>query len=143
MDPRSRATVYAIRAAVLTEYGGSINYYKKACECAKKACDLDPSTSYWFYIHSLALTAQRQFTQTHKSSPTESEINAIQQAIMLSDGKNTLFNYHRMTLDRDTTIRNFHINKNNKDKSLNTKNLQENKTIVQMIKYVKQRYYKY
>lgn len=134
MDAKSKAVVHAVRAASLIEYGGNTQYFKKACDIARKACDLDPNTSYWFYIYSLALTAQRHFVQSHKSSPTENEINAIQHAIMLSDGKNTAFNYHRMTLDRDTTIRNFHNNKN--EKYTFEKNLQDNQTIVQMVKYV-------
>lgn len=136
MDSKSRATVYAVRAAVFTEYGGSPHIFKKACNSAKKACDLDPNTSHWFYIYSLALTTQRQFLHSHKSNPTENEINAIQQAIMLSDGKNTAFNYHRMILDRDTAIRYYHKNKNNLDKSWIEKNWQANKTIVQMIKTI-------
>ena len=135
MDSKSRASIYAIHAAVLIEYENP-SYLKKACETAKKACGLDPKTSHWFYIHSIALTSQRQFLQSHKSSPTDNEINAIQQAIMLSDGKNTAFNYHRMMLDRDTAIRYYHDNKNNHDKFWIDKNRQANKTIVQMIKYV-------
>lgn len=136
-NSRSKATVYAIRASVLTEYGGNVNYLKKACECAKKACEIDPITSHWFYIYSLALTAQRHYMHTYKSRPTENEINAIQQAIMLSDGKNTSYNYHRMTLDKDITIRNYHQSTNKYDKAVIEKNLQDNKRIVQMIKYVK------
>lgn len=136
MDPKSRAAVHAVRAVVLNEYGGNPVYLKKAIDCAKKACDLDPNTSYWFYVYSLALTAHRHFLLTRKSKPNENEINSIQQAILLSDGKNTLFNYHRMTLDRDTAIRYYHDNKNLKDKSVYQKNLQDNKILVQMIKYV-------
>jgi len=136
MDSKSKATIHAIRAAVFIEYSGSPHILKRACDSAKKACDLDPNTSYWFYIHSIALTTQRQFLQSHKSYPTDNEINTIQQAIMLSDGKNTAFNYHRMILDRDTAIRYYHDNKNNHDKLWIEKNRQANKTIVQMIKYV-------
>lgn len=136
MDSKSRATIHAIRAAVFTEYGGSPHIFKRACDSAKKACDLDPNTSHWFYIHSVALTTQRQFLHSHKSYPTDNEINAIQQAIMLSDGKNTTFNYHRMVLDKDTAIRYYHDNKNNHDKLWIEKNLQMNKTLVQMIRYV-------
>lgn len=136
MNSRSKATVYAVRAAVLTEYGGNVKYFKKACECAKKACEIDPITPHWFYIYSRALTAQRHYLCSYKSSPTENEINAIQQAIMLSDGKNTFYNYHRMTLDRDIVIRKYHECTNKNDKVMIEKNLQNNKTIVQMIKYV-------
>ncbi|XP_025197328.1 uncharacterized protein LOC112596064 [Melanaphis sacchari] len=136
MDSKSKATVHAIRAAVFTEYGGSSHIFKRACDSARKACDLDPNTSQWFYIYSLALAAQRKFLYSHKSNPTENERNAIQHAIMLSDGNNTVFNYHRMILDRDTAIRYYHDNKNNRDKSWIEKNLQANKTIVQMIKAI-------
>lgn len=130
--------MHAIHASILTEYNGDANDYKKACECAKKACDLDPSTSHWFYIYSLALTAQRIFSQSFKSSPTENEINAIQQAVKLSGGKNILFEYKKMTLKRDSIIGNFHSNKNKNDKAVIQKNLLDNKSIVKMIKYVKQ-----
>ncbi|KAL4131160.1 hypothetical protein QTP88_008504 [Uroleucon formosanum] len=136
MDSKSRASVHAIRAAVLIEYGGNPIYLKKACEVAKKACDLDPKTSLWFYIHSLALTAQRKFLLSHKSSPTENEINTIRQAIILSNGTNALFNYHNMVLYRDTIVGNFHNNKNKNENSLLKKNLQENKKIVHMIKTI-------
>lgn len=136
MDPKSRASVHAMRAALLIEYGGNVLYFKKACEYAKKACDLDPKTAHWFYIYSLALTAQRHFLHSIKSNPSENEIIAIQQAIGLSDGRNTFYNYHRMTLDKDITIYNYHNNINKNDKSMMEKNLQENQTLVQMIKYV-------
>jgi hypothetical protein len=138
LDPKSRATVHAIRAAILTKYDGDASHYKKACECAKKACDLNPSTSHWFYIYSLALTAQRIFSQSFKSSPSENEINAIQQAIELSGGKNIVFEYKKMILKRDSIIWNFHSNKNKNDKSVIQKYLLDNKSIVKMIKYEKQ-----
>jgi len=141
MDPKSRASVYVVHAAVLIEYyengrylKKACEYAKKACEYAKKACDLEPNTSYWFYIYSLTLTAQRK-CQSIKSNPSDMEIYAIQQAIGLSDGRNTLYNYHRMTLDKDTINNNYHKNKN--DKLMIEKNIQDNKTVVQMIKYVK------
>ncbi|CAI6352357.1 unnamed protein product [Macrosiphum euphorbiae] len=136
MDSKSRASVHAIRAAVLIEYGGNPIYLKKACDVAKKACDLDPKTSHWFYIHSLALTAQRKFLLSHTSSPTENEMNTIHQAIILSNGKNALFNYHNMVLYRDTTVGYFHNYKNKNDKSLLKKNLHKNKKIVHMIKTI-------
>lgn len=136
MDNRSRASAHALHAALLTEYGGNALNFKKACEYAKKACDLDPKNAHWFYIYSLALTAQRHFLHSIKSKPSENEIIAIQQAIGLSDGRNTFYNYHRMTLDKDITIYDYHNNINKKDKSMMEKNFQENKTIVQMIRYV-------
>ncbi|XP_027854457.1 uncharacterized protein LOC114133034 [Aphis gossypii] len=135
MDSKSRAAIHAIRAAVLIEYGNP-SYLKKACETAKKACDLDPKISHWFYIHSLALTAQRQFLQSYKSVPTENEINAINQANILFNGINVLFKYHEIVLFRETTIGSFHNNKNKNDKSLIKKNLQDNKKIVKMIKAI-------
>lgn len=138
MDSKSKAAVHIIRAAVLIEYGRkNANYLKKASKFASKACELDSNTSYWFYIYSLSLTAERRLLHSYKSCPTENEINAIQQAIMLSDGRNTFYNYHRMTLDRDVTIYSFHNTLNKRDKCAMDKNIQENKKIVQMIKYVK------
>jgi len=134
MDSKSRAAVHAIRATVLIEYGGNVIYLKKACEVAKKACDLDPKTSYWFYIHSLALQAQRKFLLSPKSIPTENEMNTINQATLLSDRKNPLYNYHKMVLCKDNVVGNYHNNKNKNDKSFLKKNLQENKQIVHMIK---------
>jgi len=118
MDSKLRASVYAIRAAVLIEYGENLVYLSKACDMAKKACDLDPKTSHWYYIHSLALTVQRQLSLTRKLIPSDDEINAIHQAIVLSNGKNPLFNYHRLVMD---------------DISIN----KENQKFTDMIKYVK------
>jgi len=122
MDSKSRASVYAIRAAVLIEYGENLVYLSKACDMAEKACDLDPKTSHWYYIHSLALTALRQLSLTQKSIPADDEISAIHQAIVLSNGKNPLFNYHRLIMD---------------DISTNKNKLLENQKIADMIKYVK------
>lgn len=137
MDTQSKAAVYAVRAATLTQFGVNGKILKKACEFAQKACVIDPITPYWFYNYSLALNAERHYLHTFRSYPTENEINAIQQAIMLSDGNNTSFNYHRMELDKDTIIRDFHTNSNKNDKVMIEKNYQRNKKIVQMIKYVK------
>lgn len=103
MDNKSKAAVYAIRAALLTEYGKSLECFKNASKYAKKACELDPKTSYWLHIYLLVLTAQRQFVYTHELysteikllqknnlCPTENEINlAIQRAVNFSDAKNT------------------------------------------------------
>jgi len=103
MNNKSKAALYAIRAAILIEYGKSLECFKNASKYAKEACELDPKTSHWFHIYSLVLTAQRQFVHTHdlysterlllqKNAlcPTENEINlAIQQAISSCDGKNT------------------------------------------------------
>lgn len=136
MESKSRAAVHAIRAAILIEYGRSKTHFKKACEVAKKACDLDAKNSYWFYIHSLALTAQRYFLLTYKSVPAENEINAINQANSLSNGKNALFNYHKMILSKNTAEGNYHNSKNKNDKSMINKNIQDNKKVVHYIKYV-------
>lgn len=138
MNFRSKATVYAIRAAVLIQYSGSDNYFKRACEYAKKACDLDPKTSHWFYIYSLTLTARRHFLYSYKSCPTTDELKTSHEAIMLSDGKNTFYNYHRMTLERDIAIRDYHNNTNKNDKFMIEKNIKNNKLILHMITYVKQ-----
>ncbi|VVC40331.1 Hypothetical protein CINCED_3A024167 [Cinara cedri] len=136
MDPKSRAAVYAVHSAVLNEYYRNPTFLKKASYYAKKACDLDPNTSYWFYIFSITLTAQRQYFQTCKSKPTENEINAIQQAIVLSDGKNTLYNYQRMRLDKDTMINDYYDKKNKNDPLVYQKFVQDNQTLVQMIKTI-------
>lgn len=103
MDNKSKAAVYAIRAAILVEYGNSLECFKSASKYAKEACELDPKTSHWFHIYLLVLTAQRQFVYTHKLysterlmlqknalCPTENEINlALKQATSSSDGRNT------------------------------------------------------
>ncbi|XP_015378538.1 PREDICTED: uncharacterized protein LOC107172754 [Diuraphis noxia] len=103
MDNKSKAAVYAIRAAILVEYGKSLECFKNASKYAKEACELDSKTSHWFHIYSLALIAQRQFVYTHELysterlmlqknalCPTENEVNlAVQQSINSSDGKNT------------------------------------------------------
>jgi len=54
--------------------------------------------------------------------PADDEINAIHQAIVLSNGKNPLFNYHRLVMY---------------DTSVNEKKLLENQKVADMIKYVK------
>ncbi|XP_025421511.1 uncharacterized protein LOC112691465 isoform X2 [Sipha flava] len=131
-----KASIFAIHAAVLTEYGANAQYYKKACYFANKACVLDPSSPHWFYIYAVALTKQRTFLHSYKSHPTENEINSIQHAIILSDGKDTVFNYHRILLDKDSIIRNFHDNINIKNKNMYDINLKANQKIVEMIKTV-------
>ncbi|XP_050062018.1 uncharacterized protein LOC114128803 [Aphis gossypii] len=120
LNIKSKATINAIRGAILTEYGANnMIYLKRACSNAKRACELDPTTSHWFYIYSLALTAIRQFF--HKSTPNICEINAINQACMLSNGKNALFNYQQLSLCRYDTVRNY-----NRD---NNKNQQHEKCV--------------
>ncbi|XP_022166150.1 uncharacterized protein LOC111030787 [Myzus persicae] len=121
MNSKSRASVHAVRAAVLTEYGENIVYLSKACDMAKLACDLDPKTSHWFYIHSLALTAERKCLMAHKLKPTDDEINAISQAVYLSNDKNPLFIYHEMLMD---------------DISINKKNFPEKQKIANKIKTI-------
>lgn len=139
MDSKSRASVHAIHAAVLIEYGENQFYFKKACDMAEKACNLDPKTSHWFYIHSLALTAQRKFSQTHKSIPANTEIKAIHQAILLSNGNNPSINYHKLSIAKDIALGNYYdLDLNNeKNKTIIKRNLQENLKLVDMVKYVK------
>lgn len=137
MDSKSKATVFAIRAAVLTEYGKCPRFFKMACKYAITACKLDPNTSHWFYIYSRAMTAERHYLYTFQSCPTKYEINAIEHAIMLSHGRNTSFNYQKMKLDNDTIINNYKRGKNQQDKYEKEINFKENKQIVFMIKYVK------
>lgn len=131
MSYNSKAAVHAIQAAVLVEYGNNEDCFKKAVECVNLACDLDPTISYWFYLHSLVLTAQRRFLLTYKSCPTENEKSTIQQAILLSNVQNMYILYHEITLFKDIVL-----NNKNKNKSQNHKQLSEEKQIVLMIKYV-------
>lgn len=137
MDSKSKATIFAIRAAVLTEYGKCPRFFKMACKYALNACKFDPNTSHWFYIYSLAMTAERHYLYSFKSCPTKYEINAIDHAIMLSCGRNTSFNYQKMKLHNDIIIYNFKNSKNQHDKYVKEKNLQENKQTVFMIRYLK------
>lgn len=134
MNSKPRAAVHAVRAAILTEYGGELTSFIKACESAKKACDLDPKTAYWFYIYSLSLTTRRHFLHSCRSGPAENEVNMIQQAVMLSEEKHPLFIFHKTIIYNDTVMNDFHTSSNKNDTKLIEKNLQENKTIVQMIK---------
>ncbi|XP_050544978.1 uncharacterized protein LOC126907616 isoform X2 [Daktulosphaira vitifoliae] len=133
---KPRAAVYAIKAAVYLEYATNSKSFKKANEYVKKACDLNPTCSYWFYLLSIILTVERQFLHTNKSRPSEEEKNAIQNAILLSDGCNTKYNFHRMFLERDTIVSDFHANKNDRGKIKMEKNLKDNKIIVNMIKTI-------
>lgn len=106
MRNTSKAVVHAIRAIVLIEYGESLDDFKIACQFAKKSCELDTKTSYWFHIYSLVLMAKRQFISNNKIKypaeklhSIENEIQmAIQQAVMIFDEKhtrpiNTLFSH--------------------------------------------------
>jgi len=136
MNNESKAAVHAIQAAVLIEYSNHEDSFNKAIECAKIACDLNPINCYWFYLYSLVLTAQRNFLQTYKSYPTETEKNAIQKAIELSDIQNINIMYHEIMLFKNTVLHKFHSNKN-KNKYFNNKHLHDTKILVQMIKYVK------
>ncbi|KAL5239365.1 hypothetical protein ACI65C_006775 [Semiaphis heraclei] len=123
VDSKSRASIHAIRAAVLIEYGENLGYVSKACGLSKKACAFDPNTSYWFYIHSLALTALRQLL-LYNSLPANDEIKAINQAIVLSNEQNPLFNYHKLFIDYT-----YYISK---------KNLGRNQKVADMIKIIMQ-----
>lgn len=139
LNYHSKATVYAVQAAVLIEYGYTEHYFKKAIECINIACDLDPNIPYWFYLHSLVLRAYRQFLLTNKSCPSQDERNSIQRAILLSNVQNIYFRYHEITLFKDTILYDFHQNKNeiNKCKMLKEKHLCKEKKIILMIKYIK------
>lgn len=111
MDAKSRAAIYAIRAAICVEIGGKSS--KNAVHYAQKACDLDSDTAYWKYFHSVALTAQRQYISTCKSCPTESEFDAIQYAIILVNEPNPYFNFHRMNLMKNKLLYRYHIDDGN------------------------------
>lgn len=132
MNHESEAAIQAIQAAVLLEYSDSKDCFMEANECAQKACDLDPTCSYWFYLHSLVLTAQRQFIFTTKSYSGVKENKAIQEAIKLSEAHNVYIKYHEMILLKDTVRYNFY-SKNNPS----FKHESGCKTIINMIKYVK------
>jgi len=128
MNTKSKAIINAIHTAILTEYGANnMIYLKRACSNANRACNLDPITSQWFYIHSLTLTAIRQFF--YKSNPNECEINAINQACMLSNGKNALFNHQQLILCKYDTVRNYNYEK----KSVIEKN-QQHKICISIVK---------
>lgn len=107
MDSKSRAAVYAIHSAVCTEIGGKA--LQNAVKFAKKACDLDSDTAYWFYFHSVAMTAQRQYQNSYKSCPTESEFDAIQHAVILSSEPNPYFNFHRMNLMKNKILYHYQL----------------------------------
>lgn len=134
LNHESKAAVYAIKAAVLIEYGDNEDDLKKAVECTTRACDFNPTGAYWFYFHSLAQTAYRNHKQTSHSCPSNNEMNAIQQAIFLSNtSQKPNIMYHEIILFKDITLSNFHSNKNNED----IQNLRNAKKLVQMIKYIK------
>lgn len=131
MNDRSKAVVHAIHAAVLLEYSDSEDCFMEANECAETACNLDPTFSYWFYLHSLVLTAQRQFLYTKKSYTGVKENKAIQQAIKLSDTLNIYIKYHEIILLKDDVLYNFY-SKNYPS----FKHVSDCKKIISMIKYV-------
>lgn len=134
MKPKSKAAIYATEAAVLIEYGGNKDYFERAEECSQKACNLNPSNSYWFYLHAIVLRTRRHFLQSFKSCPTDNEINAIEQSIMLSDVQNLFIRYHEIILFKETTLYNFH----NKKNVLSTNIFRDDfYKVVDMIKYVK------
>lgn len=104
MDNKSKAALYAVRAAILIEYGEHLDCFENACVYAKKACLLDPQTSEWFHIYLFVLIAQRQFfltleytkdklsLLTNKSYLAENEIIlAIQKAVTSSSIKSTCY----------------------------------------------------
>lgn len=134
LNNESKAAVYAIKAAVLIEYGDNEDDFEKAVKCTTIACDFNPTGAYWYYFHSLAQTAHRNHKQTSHSCPSKNEMNAIQRAIFLSNTpQNPNFLYHEIILFNDIILSNFHSNKNNE----HTQNLRNAKKLVQMIKYIK------
>lgn len=137
MNQHSKAAVHAVKAAVLIEYSKNENDFEKAIESIKIACDLNPTNAYWFYLHSIVLRAHRHFMHTYRSSPTENEKNAIQQAIELSNYHNDSIMYQEIIMYNDKILNNFHSNVNKKDVFLNNKHLSDSKKMIQMIKYVK------
>ncbi|VVC40332.1 Hypothetical protein CINCED_3A016949 [Cinara cedri] len=136
MKAKCKAVVFAIEAAVLIEYGGSKDYFEKAEECSQKACNLNPSNSYWFYLHALVLRTRRVFLKTYKSCPTDNEIDSINQSIMLSNGQNLFIRYHEITLYKEKFFYNFYANKNKTNTFQKIKFGDDLYTIVNMIKLV-------
>lgn len=135
MNSKSKAAVYAVRAAFCIEIGGK--ELENVVEYAKRACDLDPDTAEWHYFHSLAMTAQRQYLHTNKSCPTDAEFDAIQHAIILANEPNAYFNFHRMIL-MTNKIFHYHINYdntiNNHDENSLEKMKQNLNSIIELIK---------
>jgi len=111
LDTKSRAAVYATQAAIYIEIGGKL--LQKAVENAKYACDLDSDTAYWYYIYSIAMTAQRQYQYSCKSTPTVAEFDAIQHAIILAHEPNPYFNFHRMNLMNNKILYHYYFNNSN------------------------------
>lgn len=133
MNNNSKSAVSAIQAVVLIEYGDNESYFEKAIECVKYACNLNPTNSYWLYLHSLVLTAHRYFLKSVISCPTENENNTIRQAIAVSGDQNLMYiKYCKMKLFKDTIVYNYYTNINNKSNYLC-----DVKKIAQMIMYVK------
>lgn len=134
LNHESKAAVYAIKAAVLIEYGDDEDDFEKAVKCTTLACDFNPTGAYWFYFHSLAQTACRNHKRASHSCPSKNEMDAIQQAIFLSNtSQNPIIMYHEIILFNDITLSNFHSNKNNED----IQHLRNTKKLVQMIKYIR------
>lgn len=135
LNSKSKATVYAVRAAFCIETGGK--ELENVVQYAKKACDLDPDTAQWHYFHSLAMTAQRQYLHTNKSCPTETEFDAVQHAIILANEPNANFNFHRMILMTNKTLYH-HFNSGNIISNKNEKSFEKMKqnlySIVELIK---------
>lgn len=126
----------AIQSAVFIEYGNNEDHLKKAVECGKMACASNPTNAYWFYCHSLALTAYRRFLQTFKSTPNKNEMNAIQEAITKSNIQNPNIKYHEIILFKDTVLHNFHLKKKNIYNCPSDQHSCNTKKLIQMIQYV-------
>lgn len=114
---KSKATVYAIRAAVYIDIDDQA--LQSAVQYVKKSCELDSDNAYWNYLHSVAMTAQRQYLNTNKSCPTEAEFDAIQYAVILTNEPNPHFNFHRMLLMQNKILYHNYIHNINSNGNLN------------------------
>lgn len=138
MSPKSRAAVYAVRAAVCVEYGGD-ETLNDAVEYATRACDLDPDTAQWSYYRSVSLTAQRQHLHTCKSCPADAEFDAVQRAIISANVPDAYYNFHRMVLIKNKILYRYRydnrINRNNVVKSVSSEQAQRDfHNVVELIK---------
>lgn len=131
MEPQSKAAVHAIEAAVLGEYSENKYDMENAIECVKLACDLNSTNPYWFYLRSKMSTDYRRLLHTYRSSPMDSEKNALQEAIVLSNTQHVDVMYQEILLMNDTILNNFHLNKN---KRLDNKHKCDSKKLFLLMK---------
>jgi len=138
LGPKSRAAVYAVRAAVCVEYGGG-ETLDDAVEYATMACDLDPDTAQWSYYRSVSLTARRQHAHTCRSCPADAEFDAVQRAIITASAPNAYYNFHRMALMKNKMLYRYRYDnrdsRNNAIKSVSPERAQRDfHTVVELIK---------